>query len=98
VRCIKKEEKVKIKFSRFGTVSVLLFIVSLVVFPVTTFAQDGVENKDITIGTSGSGPCDYCTEDYCGCDPGTFNIGAHLTAWECTCGDSRCSRTCYYGA
>src|SRR5258706_2130755 len=86
----------KIKFGRFGAVALLMFVASFVVFPVTSFAQSDVFNPDFNIGPNSGFSCNACTEDYCGCDTGTFSTGITLTSWECTCTDRGCDVICTY--
>jgi hypothetical protein len=85
----------KIKFGQFGAAALLLFVASSVTLPEVSFAQE-VENRNFDIGGGGSGSCNACAEDYCGCDTGTFSTGIQLSSWECTCTDGGCDVTCNY--
>ena len=88
----------KIKIGRVGSVALLLFVVSLIVLPVTSFAQE-VENRDFGIGGGGGGggcSIDSCSQDYCGCS--TTSVGGFyvLVGWDCTCYDNYCEKDCHY--
>jgi len=98
---------VKTKRGRVGRMTLLLFILSLALFPPTSFAQSDVFYPDYgNIGGGGSaeggGSCGYCSQYQCGCDPGTFSIGIVLVQWTCMCDNSQphgvCRQTCWYEA
>ncbi len=86
----------KFEFGRPHIVALLVFVLSLIVCPVPSIAQDDVFTKDTNIGGGIDGNCNYCTQDYCGCDPGTFSIGVRLTSWDCTCSLHICEQHCNY--
>jgi hypothetical protein len=95
---------VRITRGRVGTMTLVIFMLSLALFPPTSSAQSDVYYPDYNLGgggaiTGGGGSCDYCGQPQCGCDPGTFSIGVVLVQWVCIC-DSQphgiCMQTCWY--
>jgi hypothetical protein len=90
----------KMKIGRVGSVALLLFLTSMIVLPVTSFAQDDVLNRDFNIGGGGvgAGSCtiDTCSQDYCGCSTTQVGGAYILVGWDCTCSDNYCSKSCNY--
>jgi hypothetical protein len=89
----------KMKIGRVRSVALLLVVASLLVLPVTSFAQSDVFNRDFNIGGGvGAGSCtiDTCTQDYCGCSPTQVGGTYVLVSWDCTCSDTYCDKNCNY--
>jgi hypothetical protein len=88
---------------RLVTVAVLVFVLSLVVSPMASFAQDLTYSPDYGSAGGGGSSCNYCSQTDCGCDQ--WFLGLHLSSYSCECGGDSwnnqgtgsCTQTCNYG-
>ena len=95
----------RIKHGRVSVLALLMFMLSLVVFPSTSSAQNEVFYPDYgNISGGGSaqgGSCSYCDQYRCGCYD-DYGGGAHLIEWLCACDTSNphgvCYQVCWYEA
>ena len=87
---------------RAGTLTLLMFILSLALFPPTSSAQSDVYYPDYGNNggggsAQGGGSCTYCDQPQCGC----YSYSTmQLIQWVCACDNSQphgvCYQACWY--